>query len=368
MERSHRETLRFLTNLVQEERLVNIRSKTHIIGIIQFILNDEHNNEIGISPFQFTFGLKRAKFFQIPQAMEDKVKSKQLLNELDEHLKLVRLVAEAVQLKEQQARLEKNYLNPNNQYQEGDYVLKRNDPTKFKKNKLDPNYTGPYRVISTYKADITVENIITGAIKVLHMDDLKAFFGSKEEAFEVALRDLNQFLIDKIIAYKGNPLKRHSTTFLVKFSDGEYIWLPYSKDISSTTQFEEFCKTKMELTPLLYTLKDWNKLKKEIDNKPITDIQPGIIFYLDLRIWGQQYLDNSGLSNDNYELIYVVLCQYIKWENQKKMKILVRCPIFKYYFTWSNSGIMLYGKNLELKENMILIDQKQLQKYPKLKG
>lgn len=52
---------------------------------------------------------------------------------------------------------------------------------------------------------------------------------------------------------RGDVFKRTTIELLVGFEDGDIVWLPFSNDISSTKQFESFCKLKGHLIPLLYT-------------------------------------------------------------------------------------------------------------------
>ena len=82
-----------------------------------------------------------------------------------------------------------------------------------------------------------------GNIKVLHVyhvTRLKLFTGSREEAYQAALLDADQFVIRKIHYWRGNPEKRSEMFFWVEFDDGDTVLLPYSKDLSSSVQFEEF--------------------------------------------------------------------------------------------------------------------------------
>ena len=45
-----------------------------------------------------------------------------------------------------------------------DYVLLNDKNMNLKKNKLAPNYSGPYTVESVYKADIKIKHIVTGIV------------------------------------------------------------------------------------------------------------------------------------------------------------------------------------------------------------
>jgi hypothetical protein len=104
VERVHREVNRFLTDLVHEERVIGIWAQPHVLGIIQFIINDQKSKETGISPFRYVFGSVDAPYFRLPELMEDGAKANAQLRLLDDHLKTVREAAAEVQRKQQDRR------------------------------------------------------------------------------------------------------------------------------------------------------------------------------------------------------------------------------------------------------------------------
>ena len=167
VERTHREILRFLTTLVNTEDLKKIWAKPHVIGIIQFLLNSERSSETGVSPFQYTFGSKDAEYMVLP-ASDGEYKS-EYMKMLNEDLIKVREAAEKVQQLHQQKRISM----PPNTYQIGDYVLFDEASKGFRDQKLKPRYSGPYIILSIYKADITCKHIVTAKEKTFHMEHLK---------------------------------------------------------------------------------------------------------------------------------------------------------------------------------------------------
>ena len=76
-----------------------------------------------------------------------------------------------------------------NHYQEGAFVLYDKYLGGFRPSKLTPKYEGPYVVLSRHKADYDCKHVAMGNIVTLHMDRLKPFFGTKEEALEMAMLD-----------------------------------------------------------------------------------------------------------------------------------------------------------------------------------
>ena len=89
--------------------------------------------------------------------------------------------------------------------------------------KLTPIYLGPYEVISHYKNDITCKHLHRNERVVIHMDEVKPFFGTRKETEQAALNDRNQYMIDSIIEWKGDPLLRTSLQFRIQWSDDTWI-------------------------------------------------------------------------------------------------------------------------------------------------
>ncbi len=62
-----------------------------------------------------------------------------------------------------------------NLFHEGDFVLFDEYSANRQREKLASRYSDPYTVKEVHKADVTVEHIVTGAIKVFHSSNLKQF-------------------------------------------------------------------------------------------------------------------------------------------------------------------------------------------------
>jgi hypothetical protein len=118
--------------------------------------------------------------------------------------------------------------------------------------------------------------------------DLKLFHGSPEQAVDAARRDNDQYAI-AVVTYRGEPLQRTSTSFLVHFVDCDKVWLPWSMDISSTQAFECFCQTRSELYLLLYSAKEAKRIYAAINKQPISEVKPGDVAYADLRWYGYDW-------------------------------------------------------------------------------
>ena len=211
-----------------------------------------------------------------------------------------------------------------NMYQAGDFVLydTQSDAHRMRREKLTSRYRGPYEVIKQYKDEVEVRHLCMGFVTRLLVERVKIFNGTRDEAYRLSLEDADQFVIDKILAWKGAPSVRTTTEFLVKFADGEEIWKPWDRDLGP---FANYCRENRGLSELLYDVKTWNPMKKEINNRPITLVQPGDVCYVDLRFFGTEMYDNTLDLPDKYMVRYVVRCEYLKWagKGRKRIDVLI---------------------------------------------
>lgn len=369
VERTHREVIKFLSILVNDERIIKIWSKPQVIGTIQFILNSEVSSETNVSPFDYLFGSIDAKFFTLPDITTNIDTSNKFLNELNSNIKMIRDVANEIQQKIQENRLKENtgrdsILEELNTYKIGDYVFVNNKTMNMKKFKLNANFNGPYLIRNIHKADITIEHIVTKEKKIVHMEHLKpAFFQNYEEAYRAALPDYDQYGIKTIITYKGDPKKRTTIEMYVEFRDGDKRWIKYSRDISSTIQFEDFCKKESTLISLLYTEAEWKEKTKLMNSQPIKNVKPNDVCFVDLRSWGWDYYENLKLPN-YLTTKYLVKCIYGTYSNKNNSRIILECKLFNQTFLWRNSDIQLYGSITELSNEMVEVTKEFCNEFP----
>ena len=253
-----------------------------------------------------------------------------------------------------------------NKYRPGDFVLFLYSVDGHQLNKLDAKFLGPYSVISHLKNDVTVRNLISDAISVYHVNRLKSFYGSKEQAYDAALRDADQYLIEQFIAYKGDPNIRTSIYFYIKFADGTYCWKPWSKDLFDTQQYEKFCSEVPELSQLVVLQKEATILRNILNSKPITEVKPGTTVFLDLRAIGAGWYQSLNLPNCDFT-VYVVPLTYKSWRNAEHTRIDSVIPSLKMEWSGRNAVnhffVKSWGNNLVLSPNMTLISLDFIQEY-----
>jgi hypothetical protein len=251
-------------------------------------------------------------------------------------------------------------------FQPGDFVLFQLDPTKPKPTKLSSPYTGPYEVLRQVKNDVECRHVSLGVVRKFHVTRLKLFSGSEEQAKQTALWDADQFVIQKILNWRGDPMKRTTMEFHVLFMDGDLIWLPYSKDLDDSIQYGDYVSAVPMLFPLRYKASEVANNMSLFKKSVIADISIGQQFYLDIRYYGLQWYEELDIP-EKYDVIHMVQCKYESWSNKKHTMVRVYVTVFKEYLQdWSSLFVKMYGGHNVLESNMKLIDAKYLQRYPQL--
>jgi ribosomal protein L21E len=360
--------------LVADERVAKQWSDPTVLPFIQYLLNSTDNSEAGIIPFHAHFGNADATYHQLPTTLEEggdgsSSATHNYVKLLDNNLKLIRAISKEHQAKVMADRQAASLLTLQNQFQPGDLVLFQLDPSKPRPTKLTPKYSGPYEVLSQYKNDVTCKHLVMGNIKEFHITKLKMYHGDKESAFQLALLDHDQYVVDSILAYRGDPKTRTTMQFEVKFKDGDIVWLTYNQDLAACEQFEHYCRAKPELFLLIYTAKVAQERMVAINKTPITEVKPGDIYYIDIRSYGSTWYDSLPLP-DLHHRTYVVAYKYTKWVNNTHRKIEAKCQVFNETWRLDHVFIKQYGSHIKHQhvngQTIILIDSNMVQTYPEL--
>jgi hypothetical protein len=379
VERVNKEILRHLRSIIHDERIAPRWNTRRVLGAILLILNREIHGESDISPFEAMFGRAAHTYGAIPATDSPAVKQSTYLQLLAEDMLLIQDIIR----KSHEARIFKrsgmNPIHPN-YYAAGDFVLWQRDPSP----KLLAPWSGPYLVLSSRNNDVTCKDLISGAIKEFHVDRLKLFAGSSDDAFAAAQRDNDQNVVSSIKGWKGDPKRRSNMDFLVLFADGDLKWLRYSKDIADTVAFASFCERYPPCRLLLYTEKEASKqrsalLKLPLDQFPIYTpesrdplylIKPHTICYVDLRSWseGSDYLWYYSLDlPDQHDFQFVVKCMYGAYVNNKRKRIDVSAPIFNSDFDVSIEWVSSWGSILTFDStSMRLVDFDFVRLHPQV--
>ena len=325
--------IRHLRTLVNDKRLVDRWSDKMVLPLVNFALCSHNTLETGgLTPFQLKYGTQDAEFFRLPADLEPGARSHEILRRLDKDLQTIREISLDLQTRIVEDRKKND--SPAAHYEVGDFVLwnPREKQSDFAPSKLGPNWFGPYEVLSQSKNDITMKHMCIHTVEVQHISRLKPFIGSWEDAVQYAKLDYNQYDIQGILYFTGNPHKRSSMLFNVTFLfDGntENKMIPYSADFDKTQQFEEFINRSPYLFPLKYHAVESKREISRIKKERITKFLPGDTVYLNLRYFdGDSSAWFDALDLPEKDKSYYVQTRVQSWKGNSRLQAKTHCAVF----------------------------------------
>ena len=141
----------------------------------------------------------------------------------------------------------------------GEWVLIRKK--NHEKGKLDLPWKGPYVVISHMGNDVSIyDEVQQKEVNKEHVDNVKSYLGSTEQALDAARSSAKESEIKKILYHEGDPNKRTSMSFVLQYKDGS-ISLPLVYGlVKYTAVLEQYVKGNKDLLPLRYeSAAEWQK-------------------------------------------------------------------------------------------------------------
>jgi hypothetical protein len=357
VEQSHKQLLRHLTAICNDERIRHRWSSPQVFPWVVYTMNSHLSSERKLDAYTITFGsLDKPYFHNLPNQLTN-AEAPRYINELDKNLQLVRQISKEYQDSIVATRTAPNDEAPQTLYQPGDFVLLAN---KSPDNKLQGKWLGPYEIVSQYKNDVTCRDLVSGAIldkKPFYVGVLKLFEGSAETAYNQALLDHDQFVVREFLAYRGNPETRTTVEFEVAFVAGAVMWLPWSRDLFVTIPYEDFCRKHRCLMPLLYDLSEATRRIRELKRQPITTVQPGTIIFLNIRWYSHTWYKTLDLP-DLYHKSYVVRCTYGDFTSRTRKKIHLLDNTYNNDFEVDNFFVYSWGSSTDFDETtMVLVNK-----------
>ena len=369
------EILRHLRSLVNDERAMDRWDDPDFIGFVNFCINDNINSETGLSPYIATFGDRDAAYFSLPGTDRNApTNAKEYIRRLNESLELVRTLNREYQLKLHAERTATTPAIEQNQFRKGDLIWFR------RKNRIDPNgklyfrNKGPYEVISMRHNDVECKHIVTNQIKTFHVTDVFPvnIDSDYNELHDAALRDQDQFVVSKIINWRGDILTRSTIEFLVLFDDNTKIWKDFlDPDFRNNSVLNEYIDENPILLSLKFTIKDWKNQQKIYNSEKIIPFNKCYIDFRSYNLGWRKKIKIPDLTDsiDTELMKYVFLAEWKGFQNKDKLQGLVSFVHMNYEFTCSNTWIKQFASDKEFNKNtMILLDTNMMKRYPLLKS
>jgi len=166
-----------LRALVCDRHIQNNWSEIQNIGTVQFII-DQH-----ISTETKSRDLDKV-YMKLPEDTDANLAGDEFVELFKVNLTSLRATAASCIASNEYKRAGTMTEEKQNVYQDGDLVLYdlRGPDKDFLPSKLTTPYKGPYIVSSQHKNDVTCKHANQGTVQVFHVDRVKPFYGSLEEA------------------------------------------------------------------------------------------------------------------------------------------------------------------------------------------
>ena len=280
----------------------------HVVGLVQFLINDGLCTETGVRRFDAMFGSEAGTYMKIPERLAESERSDAFLHVLDEDLVRLKLITQQTHATILAQR--RNHVTPEsaNVYLPGELVLYQRDPDVFLPNKMTMPFEGPFEVLEQTRNRVKIRHLATHEIKDVPMVRLKIFHGDHASAVKAARVDKDQTLVQAITAWRGDPKLKTTLAFRVVFADGDVRWLPLSKDLDATSAIGSFLQSTAPLRHLAFqsaTLA--SEFLKEKRKEPITGVKVGDVLYVDIRSYGHYWYDEVLVFlGDRFDKRYVV--------------------------------------------------------------
>jgi hypothetical protein len=246
-------------------------------------------------------------------------------------------------------------------YQPNDLVLLML-PKTAREAKLSPRNKGPYQVVSQDSNNITIKSLIDQSMTTVDISLLCVFIGNYEQALNAAKYDSDQCEIQEISYYTGDYTKRTTCLFNVIFTDGTTQMTPFTPDLSSTIQFEEFCNQNSHTTLLLKTVKDNDMHYRALSQQPITHVKEHDTVFINIRILDPSWYEKLTLP-DLLTTCYFARAEYgSKSRNGKTIKLKLehaRQPAM----IVNNWFVVTHGSKSTLGPSDVLLDENHIQAH-----
>ena len=364
VEGTNGQVMRHLRLICQEERIKDKWGKQ--VPLISYFLNSHVQSEASdnLCPFDLHFGSKDSEFaklffekLRLGDMSDTTANRSKQMQELDLDLAAMEHATRVYQATLVKSRV----LDPTKQnvYQPGDMVLHH---LTHRVQKLDSHFCGPFDVIVQTHNDVECRHISSGAIQKLHVTRLKPFFGTREQAYELAIRDNDQFVITEILSYIGLPETRGTLEFEVKFGDGDVLWVKWSLDLFKSLPYETFCKKHKQLFPILFTLAQGKREIKQKKDAVDCAARLDDVCYLNLRSYGELWYQRLAIP-DTLHIMYALKCVCTR-ALRNGSRTTLHVELFNHDLAFDNVQMYMYVMSPDVFPDMVVLDVDFIKAYP----
>ena len=213
VERTNKETLRHLRDIIFDQRVANRWSK--YLPIVQRIINSSVNSSTGLTPAQLVFpnGITLDRDL-LSRDSEHDVFLSAYVKDLMQSQAIIFALAEH-NLREKDDKHLEEYSKERTVFKDGEYVLAEHRHQALRrgpKSKLLPFLKGPLRVMrhNPENGMYWLQNLVTQVVSEYHVSRLRPFLYDERTLtpLQVATADtLDEFIVEKVLTMEGDPHK-----------------------------------------------------------------------------------------------------------------------------------------------------------------
>jgi hypothetical protein len=237
VERAIKEVNRHLRAIIYDRNIYDDWSI--LLPLVQRIMNSTFHSSIGCSPSQIIFGdaidLNRDIFVKSTNEILPTIPISEYNTKLVEKQALIISMAQKLREEDDKNNKIKRKLDkPLTSYPVGSYVLLSYPDNDRPRTRLDTIWSGPYLIQSISNSQYTIVNLITERTARVHVSRLKSFQFDPTVTIprDVARRDTNSFIVEKILSHTGTPTMKSQMDFKVRwlgYGAEDDLWLPWKE-------------------------------------------------------------------------------------------------------------------------------------------
>jgi transposase InsO family protein len=230
VERANKEVLRHLRDILFDRDLKQDWSPC--LPLVQRIMNATVHSAIGVAPASIitpALDLNQGILFPHTDSPASASTLSAFLSTLQERQALVIRLAQKTLSEQRETNIKKrkrtDEANPVTEFAKDSYVLVAY-PQDVRVPKLRMPLQGPFQVVSNTGPQYKLRDLVSGKLVTRHVKLLRAYRPSQATPLEIARRDQDFYLVEKIISHTGTPAKKGNMTFRVR-------WLGYGPESDS---------------------------------------------------------------------------------------------------------------------------------------
>ena len=359
VEGTNRLILQHIRNMCLESSVRDTWSDPLYLQPLKFILNTFPHSYTGVSPWLLTFGTDAFHSLPYSTAVSPPLDSSAaIVIKLDQHLTQLRDQTkdfqETLKLKLVAGRMEAEHIPI------GELVLLDTNTKMLRPQKLSSSKRGPYRVHSQDGNNITLRDLVKDNLFDAHIDKLSLFYGTVDQALQLARYDYSEHLVSKILAWQGDPFRRSDMLFLAEYSDEDKLWLPY-RDAVGLEAFDIYINSHPELLILTQNAATAPTFIKNA-NKKKPSLSMNYLCYVDIRIWGPGWYLNLGLPNSTTTRYMVEM----KITGVTNTEVKCEFPALSHKQTYTFYYAQYWFVHTKIPDYAILVDNDLIHAFPAL--